>query len=81
MPTTFQSSKKEHFGANRKDYTKLASDTSTPLFVANVEAPWDILVSRFEKRVELKRQGVKKIANIDPNKFKDIYDAYIDTNG
>lgn len=52
---------------------------STPLIVANVEAPWDVLMSRFEKRVEAKKQGAKKIANIDPGKFKNIYDAYVET--
>jgi predicted kinase len=67
------------FWSEPEDYVKLAEDTGLPLFVANVEAPWDVLASRFEARIQAKKQGVKKIANVDPAKFKAIYDMYRET--
>lgn len=66
------------FWSEPQDYVNLAEEMNVPLIVANVEAPWDVLMSRFEKRVEAKKQGAKKIANVDPQKFKNIYDAYIE---
>ncbi len=67
------------FWSEPESYVTLATEVGVPLIIANVEAPWGVLLSRFEKRIEAKKQGVKKIANVDPNKFKNIYDAYIDT--
>jgi len=56
-------------------YVKMAKDHNVPVFVANIEAPWDILFSRFEFRIEAKKNG-EKIANVDPVRFKELYDMY-----
>ncbi len=58
-------------------YTEIAKSLDIPLFIANIEAPWEVLLSRFEARVETKRQGAdKKIANTSPTRFKELYDMY-----
>lgn len=79
LTNNFSIIKEGAFWSEPQDYTNLAQEMNIPLFVANVEAPWDVLMTRFEKRVEAKAQGVKKIANVDPHKFKNIYDTYIAT--
>ena len=56
-------------------YVAMAKEFNIPLFIANVEAPWDILVERFEHRIEKKKLGAK-IANTDPVRFKELYDSY-----
>jgi len=60
-------------------YVEIAKKAEIPLFVANIEAPRDVLLSRFEKRIEAKKLGAKKIANTDPRRFKELYDMYNST--
>ena len=60
-------------------YVELVKEMNVPLFIVNVEAPWEVLMSRFEIRIEAKKQGSKKIANIDPIRFKELYAMYNNT--
>ena len=53
----------------------MAQERNIPLFVANIEAPWEVLSERFKKRIEAKKQGAR-IANTDPAGFKERFDAY-----
>ncbi len=59
-------------------YIEMAKIAKVSFFVANIDAPWEVLVSRFKTRAEAKKQGVK-ISNIDPRRFKELYDMYINT--
>lgn len=79
LANNFSILKEGAFWSEPEGYSTLATELGIPLIVANVEAPWDVLVSRFEKRIEAKKHGIKKIANVEPDKFKKIYDSYIET--
>jgi predicted kinase len=57
-------------------YLQLAESLKLPVFVANVEAPWEVLIARFEERLKAREDGTRKMANIDPGRFKEIYDSY-----
>ncbi len=59
-------------------YVEMSKELNIPLFIANIEAPWDVLESRFEKRIEAKEQGAR-ISNVDPKRFKELYDMYLDS--
>lgn len=59
-------------------YAELSKAANVPLVVVNIEAPWEVLLSRFEKRIEAKKQGMQ-ISNTDPKRFKEIYDRYLST--
>lgn len=61
-----------------QQFKQLAADTHVPLFIINVEAPWDVLMKRFEERIEAKKQGAR-IANTDPVRFKELYTTYNQT--
>ena len=61
-----------------EDYVELAKQKDIPLFIANIEAPLEVLFSRFKERIEAKKQGAK-ISNTDPKRFKELYDMYINT--
>lgn len=69
---------KEGASFQNEAYTEMASQAKVPLSVVNIEAPWDVLLSRFEQRIEAKRQGAK-ISNTDPVRFKELYDMYLNT--
>lgn len=56
-------------------YVELSESAGVPLFIANVEAPWEVLASRFETRVKAKRQGAR-ISNANPRRFRELYDMY-----
>ena len=56
-------------------YVALAGSAQVPLYIVNVDAPWEVLTTRFEKRIEAKREGAR-VANADPARFKQLYDRY-----
>lgn len=58
-----------------EEYIKMAKSANVPLFIANIEAPWDVLMSRFQLRIEAKKQGAR-ISNVDPKRFKELHDMY-----
>ncbi len=62
-----------------EQYIDIAKQANVPIFFVNVEAPWEILTERFEKRIEAKQLGNKKIANTDPVRLKELYDMYLET--
>lgn len=59
-------------------YVELSKAANVPMYTVNIEAPWEVLVSRFEARVEAKKLGAK-ISNVDPKRFKELYDLYLST--
>ncbi len=69
---------KEGASLNPERYVELSKKENVPLFVANIEAPWEVLASRFEMRIEAKKQGAR-ISNVDPKRFKELYDMYLGT--
>ena len=64
------------FGVEK--YIGIAKASNIDIFIANIEALWDVLMSRFEVRIEAKKQGAK-ISNTDPKRFKELYDMYNNT--
>lgn len=57
---------------------QIAKDFKTPLFIANVSAPKEVLEKRFLERVEAKKNGAK-ISNVDPVRFEKLYQTYLAT--
>lgn len=57
---------------------KIAEEVRVPLFVANIEAPDDVLKKRFLERVEAKKRGAR-IANVDPKRFEELKKIYLST--
>ncbi|MEI8223650.1 MAG: hypothetical protein WCG20_00840 [bacterium] len=52
----------------------LSQTHQIPLFIANISAPWEILLERFDQRIASPIPGVK--INTDHTKFKEIFDTY-----
>jgi hypothetical protein len=69
---------KEGLIFNNEKMLSLAKEFNIPIFVANVEAPEEILKARFAIRVEAKKNGAK-ISNVDPTRFKELHRMYFDT--
>lgn len=67
---------KEGASYEPEKYIEIAKANNLLLFIVNIEAPWEVLTKRFEERIEAKKQGVKKIANVDPVRFKELYEEY-----
>lgn len=59
-------------------YVELSKEAKIPLFVANIEAPWEVLLSRFEMRIAAQNHGAR-ISNVDPKRFQELYDMYLKT--
>lgn len=64
---------------NSEIYEKIAQEFDVDFYAVNVEAPWEVILERFQKRVEAKKAGVKKIANTDPLRLRDLYEMYLDS--
>ena len=59
---------------------QIAQEYSIPVFIANVSAPKDVLEERFQERIESKEKNQNaKIANVDPHRFNELYEMYIET--
>lgn len=63
-------------GFEPETLTQIAKDYNTPLFVANISAPRDILDKRFLERIEAKKNGAK-ISNVDPKRFSELCEMYL----
>lgn len=64
---------------NSEIYEKIAREFDADFYAVNVEAPWEVILERFEKRLEAKKAGVKKIANTDPLRLRELYEMYLDS--
>ncbi len=53
---------------------KISQDIGIPLFIATIEAPWEVLLERFEVRINNPRPNVK--INTDVDRFRKIFDEY-----
>ncbi len=53
---------------------KISQDTGIPLFIATIEAPWEVLLERFEVRINNPRPNIK--INTDVDRFRKIFDEY-----
>lgn len=58
---------------------EIAKEFNVPLFIANVSAPTEVLEKRFQERIEAKKDGVKKISNVDPERFAQLQKMYFET--
>lgn len=60
-----------------EEMQRLAHESNTPIFIANIEAPWEVLVERFQERVANPIPGLK--INTDLTRFREVYDEYLAT--
>ncbi len=68
---------KEGASYNAEKYAMLAKEFNVDFFAVNIEAPWEIILERFAQRLEQKKTGVKKIANTDPVRLRELYEMYL----
>lgn len=59
-------------------YIKIADEFDVPLMVANISAPSEVLMERFQERIEAKQNGAK-ISNTDPERLKELHQMYLNT--
>lgn len=53
---------------------QLSEQFKVPIFIANISAPWEVLLGRFNERIAAPIPGVK--INTDHTKFREIFDRY-----
>lgn len=61
---------------SNNDYKELANKTNTPFFEINLEAPIEILIDRFNKRVEGAKINHIKLSITTAEKMMESYKAY-----
>lgn len=57
-------------------YVKMAKKFNVPLYIVNIEAPWEVIVRRFEERLESRRKNGAKISNTSKKRLKELYNLY-----
>ena len=64
---------------SREKLIKLATENNYEIVEINLEADWDILLKRFNERVEsalLVPEKDRRISNLSVDRFKELYDTY-----
>ena len=66
------------YEGNEDKYKNLALKYQARLIAVNIEAPFETILERFNKRVLSAKIEGNKISNTDPKRLKEIYDTYLE---
>lgn len=59
-------------------YIELVKEFDIPVYIANISAPWEILVNRWQEREDAKNAGIR-LRNVDFPRFEEVYKMYLKT--